>query len=117
MAFITTKSKPANSKYHPEGATCWEILEIYGVVFVSAVDPVASGIVPRLDRPGGNATGFALFEDTLGGKSGASATLAPWLTPRNRGGLAPWQLRRVFDYLEENLANDVSLAERQVLGK
>ena len=64
------------------------------IVFVSAVDPVASGIVPRLDRPGGNATGFALFEDTLGGKSGASATLAPWLTPRNRGGLAPWQLRR-----------------------
>jgi AraC family transcriptional regulator len=28
-----------------------------------------------------------------------------------RGGLAPWQLRRVLDYLEENLANDVSLSE------
>jgi AraC-like DNA-binding protein len=28
-----------------------------------------------------------------------------------RGGLAPWQLRRVFDYLEENLANDVSSSE------
>jgi putative ABC transport system substrate-binding protein len=31
-------------------------------------DPVASGIVPRLDRPGGNITGFATFEASLGGK-------------------------------------------------
>ena len=31
-------------------------------------DPVASGIVPRLDRPGGNATGFASLEASLGGK-------------------------------------------------
>jgi putative ABC transport system substrate-binding protein len=31
-------------------------------------DPVASGLVPRLDRPGGNVTGFAVFESTLAGK-------------------------------------------------
>src|SRR5262249_54009359 len=31
-------------------------------------DPVASGIVARLDRPGGNITGFAILEATLGGK-------------------------------------------------
>jgi putative ABC transport system substrate-binding protein len=31
-------------------------------------DPVATGIVPRLDRPGGNITGFALYDATLGGK-------------------------------------------------
>jgi putative ABC transport system substrate-binding protein len=31
-------------------------------------DPVASGIVARLDRPGGNITGFVNFEATLGGK-------------------------------------------------
>ena len=30
-------------------------------------DPVASGLVPRLDRPGGNITGFAGFEPSLGG--------------------------------------------------
>jgi putative ABC transport system substrate-binding protein len=30
--------------------------------------PVASGIVPRLDRPAGNITGFANYEATLGGK-------------------------------------------------
>ena len=31
-------------------------------------DPVASGIVPRLDRPSGNITGFGSFEATPGGK-------------------------------------------------
>jgi putative ABC transport system substrate-binding protein len=38
------------------------------IVFVNVGDPVASGIVPRLDRPGGNITGFATFEAPLGGK-------------------------------------------------
>ena len=37
------------------------------IVFAS-VEPVASGIVPRLDRPGGNVTGFGTLETTLGGK-------------------------------------------------
>jgi putative ABC transport system substrate-binding protein len=37
-------------------------------VFVNVSDPVASGIVPRLDRPGGNITGFANLEASLGGK-------------------------------------------------
>jgi putative ABC transport system substrate-binding protein len=31
-------------------------------------DPVASDIVPRLNQPGGNITGFAYYEATLGGK-------------------------------------------------
>ena len=31
-------------------------------------DPVASGIVSRLDRPGGNITGFANYEASMGGK-------------------------------------------------
>jgi putative ABC transport system substrate-binding protein len=38
------------------------------IVFATVADPVASGIVPRLDRPGGNVTGFASTETTLGGK-------------------------------------------------
>jgi putative ABC transport system substrate-binding protein len=38
------------------------------IVFASVADPVASGIVARLDRPSGNITGFADFEATLGGK-------------------------------------------------
>jgi putative ABC transport system substrate-binding protein len=38
------------------------------IVFSGVGDPVVSGIVERLNRPGGNVTGFALFEPTLGGK-------------------------------------------------
>jgi len=38
------------------------------IVFEGVGDPVASGIVSRLDRPGGNVTGFAAFEASLGGK-------------------------------------------------
>jgi putative ABC transport system substrate-binding protein len=38
------------------------------IVYVGGTDPVASGIVPRLDRPGGNVTGFGTLEASLGGK-------------------------------------------------
>jgi putative ABC transport system substrate-binding protein len=38
------------------------------IVFAGVNDPVASGIVPRLNQPGGNITGFAYHEPTLGGK-------------------------------------------------
>jgi putative ABC transport system substrate-binding protein len=38
------------------------------IVFAAVGDPVASGIVPRLNQPGGNTTGFANYEATLGGK-------------------------------------------------
>ena len=38
------------------------------IVFVGIADPVASGIVARLDRPSGNITGFANSEATLAGK-------------------------------------------------
>jgi putative ABC transport system substrate-binding protein len=38
------------------------------IVFVNVAEPVASGIVPRLNQPGGNTTGFAISEASLGGK-------------------------------------------------
>ena len=38
------------------------------IVFTGVGDPVVSGIVPRLNQPGGNITGFANWEATLGGK-------------------------------------------------
>jgi putative ABC transport system substrate-binding protein len=38
------------------------------IVFASVADPVASGIVARLDRPSGNITGFAILEASLGAK-------------------------------------------------
>jgi putative ABC transport system substrate-binding protein len=38
------------------------------IVFAGVSDPVASGIVARLNQPGGNTTGFAIYEASLGGK-------------------------------------------------
>jgi putative ABC transport system substrate-binding protein len=38
------------------------------IVFASVSEPVASGFVAKLNQPGGNITGFALFEASLGGK-------------------------------------------------
>ena len=51
----------------PIVAVQWETRTI-PIVFANAADPVASGLVARLDRPSGNVTGFATFEATLGGK-------------------------------------------------
>src|SRR5262245_31025014 len=38
------------------------------IVFATVVDPVGAGLIDSLARPGGNATGFLLYEYTLGGK-------------------------------------------------
>jgi putative tryptophan/tyrosine transport system substrate-binding protein len=39
------------------------------IVFIAVSEPVASGFVASLARPGGNATGFSNLEPTFGGKS------------------------------------------------
>jgi putative ABC transport system substrate-binding protein len=38
------------------------------IVFVTVSDPIGSGFAMSLARPGGNVTGFALFESSMGGK-------------------------------------------------
>jgi putative ABC transport system substrate-binding protein len=38
------------------------------IVFAGVGDPVASGLVEQPNQPGGNITGFANYEATLGGK-------------------------------------------------
>jgi len=38
------------------------------VVFIGSGDPVADGLVQSISRPGGNVTGFAVMEPTLGAK-------------------------------------------------
>ena len=38
------------------------------VVFAQVVDPVGAGVVASLARPGGNATGFTIFEFSIAGK-------------------------------------------------
>jgi putative ABC transport system substrate-binding protein len=38
------------------------------IVFATAADPVGAGFVESLSRPGGNITGFTIFEYAIGGK-------------------------------------------------
>jgi putative ABC transport system substrate-binding protein len=45
-----------------------ELTRTIPVVFPTAVDPVGAGFVSSLARPGGNATGFLLYEYSLGSK-------------------------------------------------
>jgi putative ABC transport system substrate-binding protein len=51
------------------------------IVFVQAVDPVGSGYVASLAKPGGNITGFTQFEFSIGGKwAELLKQIAPLLT-------------------------------------
>jgi ABC-type uncharacterized transport system substrate-binding protein len=38
------------------------------IVFATVIDPVVAGFVASLARPGGNATGFTLYEYSMSGK-------------------------------------------------
>jgi putative tryptophan/tyrosine transport system substrate-binding protein len=50
------------------------------IVFLSVTDPVGQGLVASLAHPGGNITGFAVFEFSLGTKwMGALKQIAPSL--------------------------------------
>jgi putative ABC transport system substrate-binding protein len=61
------------------------------IVFASSVDPVTSGLVVSLNRPGGNATGVYVFQQVLEGKrlgllrelAPAAALIAVLLNPTN----------------------------------
>ena len=58
---IVTTTTPASAAVQRETRTI-------PIVFVTVGDPVASGIVERLDRPSGNITGFGGLEASMGGK-------------------------------------------------
>jgi putative tryptophan/tyrosine transport system substrate-binding protein len=58
---IVTSTTPATVAVQRETRTI-------PIVFGNVADPIASGIVARLDRPNGNITGFGSFEASLRGK-------------------------------------------------
>src|ERR1700733_4386768 len=59
--FILTSSTPAT-------ATMLQATRTIPIVFVIVADPVGSGFVASLPRPGGNATGFTPLVRSLGGQ-------------------------------------------------
>jgi putative ABC transport system substrate-binding protein len=52
----------------PAVAPLLEITSTIPIVFVVVIDPVGAGFVASLAKPGGNATGFTLYEYSMGGK-------------------------------------------------
>jgi putative ABC transport system substrate-binding protein len=52
----------------PSVAALQQATSTVPVVFVTVVDPVSSGFVDSLARPGGNITGFHLYEYSIAGK-------------------------------------------------
>jgi ABC-type uncharacterized transport system substrate-binding protein len=58
---ILANSTPATAALQRETRTI-------PIVFTSLLDPVANGIVERLNQPGGNVTGFGGLEPSVGGK-------------------------------------------------
>ena len=52
----------------PPTASMLQQTQTVSVVFVIVTDPVGSGFVKSLSRPGGNATGFTIMEPTTSGK-------------------------------------------------
>jgi putative tryptophan/tyrosine transport system substrate-binding protein len=84
------------------------------IVFVSGVDPVTSGLVMSLNRPGGNATGVYIFQQVLEGKRlgllrelvPSAASIAVLLNPTNAN--FQTQLRGVQDAARD-LGQQVSI--------
>ena len=52
----------------PSAAALQQATRTVPIVFVTVVDPVSSGFVDSLARPGGNITGFGVYEYSIGGK-------------------------------------------------
>ena len=64
------------------------------IIFALVVDPILSGFVVGLPRPGGNATGFIALEGSMGyrGKSRGGMILR---FPRGRESDSFWECRRL----------------------
>jgi len=52
----------------PAVAALQQLTRTIPIVFVNVIDPVGAGFVPSLARPGGNTTGFTLFEYSISSK-------------------------------------------------
>jgi putative ABC transport system substrate-binding protein len=92
------------------------------IVFPTIADPVASGFVDSLARPGGNATGFMNFEFSIGGKwLELLKQIAPDVTraavirdPANPGGIPQFG---VIQAMAPSLKVEVTLVNMRDIGE
>jgi putative ABC transport system substrate-binding protein len=69
------------SQTTPSTATLLQHTRTIPIIFGVASDPIGSGFVASLARPGGNVTGFITIEGSLGGKwLELLKEIAPWIT-------------------------------------
>ena len=52
----------------PSVVALQQVTRTVPIVFVGVTDPVGAGLVERLTHPGGNTTGFSIFEYSISGK-------------------------------------------------
>ena len=66
--------RTSSSPWHrPDSVTLLQATRTVPIVFTVVTDPVGAGFVDNLARPGGNVTGFMLFEYSLSGEMAGTA--------------------------------------------
>jgi putative tryptophan/tyrosine transport system substrate-binding protein len=66
--FVAMKPDCIVGQSTPVVAALTETIKTIPIVFVAVTDPVGSGFVKSMSRPGGNATGFTVVQSTITGK-------------------------------------------------
>lgn len=66
--FIETKPNCIVAQSTPVAEVLIRAIRTIPIVFVAVTDPVGSGFVKSMSRPGGNATGFTVLQATITGK-------------------------------------------------
>ena len=97
----------------PAVAPLLEATATIPIIFVSVIDPVGAGFVASLARPGGNATGFTLYEYSMGGKwlellRDRAASCASGCTARSRGRVRAWLVRCRSSYRHTPLRTELT---------
>lgn len=106
----------------PVMAALQQLTHTMPIVFVNITDPVGAGFVDSLARPGGNITGFALFEYGLAGKwLGLLKQIAPAVTrvavirdSKTTAGIGQWA---VIQAMAPSLGIELSLVNIRDAGQ
>ena len=115
----------------PEATAARNATKAIPVIFITGGDPVGTGLVESLARPGGNITGFTIFESALAGKRiellketiPKLLRIAVLWNPQDRGSAQQWkesqlaakELGLQIDSLEVSSRNDPESAFKRAI--